>query len=301
MDFVATVYILHVLVRVRCGHRTSFCPLCSTCKCDCGVAGNGRFSCDSLRASFLVSACQVCTVYGGFPTHWEFWVVNVGSAVAATVAGEIFCMRKEMEVMLHLKLRFNSARCTQNERIARANMHTYAYAHTRFLRQATATNTANIAVSHARQTRNIHIHTCDTDINMRMHMHTNSLFPAVSVATWSSALRPPPHAAVSPLPLHAACLPACLHACLPACPSAACLPVCISACPPACFCSTPPFQRSGSIRRRRIQECVRFAWCRREHSEKSDVAIMQLEFMFFSTFSPSFPRACVLLLAFRLH
>jgi len=39
----------------------------------------------------------ICTVWDGFPSNWEWWLINTLSLVFMAVGGEFLCMRRELK------------------------------------------------------------------------------------------------------------------------------------------------------------------------------------------------------------
>mmetsp|Transcript_4648 Transcript_4648/g.8233 ORF Transcript_4648/g.8233 Transcript_4648/m.8233 type:complete len:145 (-) Transcript_4648:1168-1602(-) len=39
---------------------------------------------------------SACTMYEGFPSNWEWWMLNFASLVVMAVVGEYLCMRREL-------------------------------------------------------------------------------------------------------------------------------------------------------------------------------------------------------------
>jgi len=59
------------------------------------VVGRAK-KCLDFTATAYILHFLVVLAYDGFPTIWEWWVINVISLIATVVVGEILCMRREL-------------------------------------------------------------------------------------------------------------------------------------------------------------------------------------------------------------
>jgi hypothetical protein len=39
---------------------------------------------------------RACTVYGGIPSTWDWWIVHVLGVIIMILLGEFFCSRREL-------------------------------------------------------------------------------------------------------------------------------------------------------------------------------------------------------------
>mmetsp|Transcript_68867 Transcript_68867/g.164300 ORF Transcript_68867/g.164300 Transcript_68867/m.164300 type:complete len:163 (+) Transcript_68867:348-836(+) len=52
--------------------------------------------CLDFGATIYILHLFVCCLHAGFPSHWEWWAVNLGAMVFSIVLGEYVCARREM-------------------------------------------------------------------------------------------------------------------------------------------------------------------------------------------------------------
>jgi len=61
----------------------------------CLVVERAKKCLDFAATAHLLHLC-CCYLYGGVPSSWEWWAVNVMSLVLMALLGEFLCMRREL-------------------------------------------------------------------------------------------------------------------------------------------------------------------------------------------------------------
>jgi len=52
--------------------------------------------CLDFSATVYILHLLACSIVGGFPRSWEWWVINIFGMIVMSIFGEYLCMRQEM-------------------------------------------------------------------------------------------------------------------------------------------------------------------------------------------------------------